>query len=366
MTYSFYLARFFALRIFLVWLLFMCLTLIGTMIELSRYFSKYGEAANYIDIFLLSLMRAPYFNEEILPFAILFAAIFSLYLWSRRLELVVARSGGISVWQFLSPLFVVALLMGIFTFTIYDPLALWAHKHSKVYESNLVLYSGNASPIQDNYLVRLPRPDGDAILRAGVSQDEGTRLSDASFYLYDESGIFESRYDARTAHFVASDDSASHGYELSSVKLITPGSLPIDYDRLFLPFDISIKELELRSVIVEEIDFWSLGFHADKARAGNRNPLPFETRYQSLLSLPFFFLAMVLLAGCVSLNFHRYGGVGNRIIVGIVGGFVLYILSELVLTFGNHGLLSPILVSYSPSFVAILLFVSILLHQEDG
>ena len=46
-------------------------------------------------------MRVPFLLDTALPFAFLFAALLSLLGLSRKLELVVARASGVSVWGFL-------------------------------------------------------------------------------------------------------------------------------------------------------------------------------------------------------------------------------------------------------------------------
>ena len=49
-----------------------------------------------------------------MPFAALIAAMVCYLSLSRRLELVIARSAGVSAWQFVMPALVIALLIGIF------------------------------------------------------------------------------------------------------------------------------------------------------------------------------------------------------------------------------------------------------------
>ena len=62
----------------------------------------------------LSLLHTPAVSEQILPFAVLFGAMASFITLTRKLELVVARAAGVSVWQFLTPPVVAALRIGVF------------------------------------------------------------------------------------------------------------------------------------------------------------------------------------------------------------------------------------------------------------
>ena len=51
----------------------------------------------------LSFLRVPSVSEQILPFAVLFGTMAAFVNLSRKLELVVARASGVSVWGFLVP-----------------------------------------------------------------------------------------------------------------------------------------------------------------------------------------------------------------------------------------------------------------------
>ncbi|MGB7287683.1 MAG: LptF/LptG family permease, partial [Salaquimonas sp.] len=68
----------------------------------------------------------------------------------------------------------------------------------------------------------------------------------------------------------------------------------------------------------------------------------------------------------VSLRFVRSGQAGRLILGGIMGGFVLYAATRLVTSLGNNGIVPPVVAVWSPSLVAILFGMSILLYQEDG
>jgi lipopolysaccharide export system permease protein len=57
-------------------------------------------------------MRLPVLSEATLPFAFLFAALLSLLGLSRKLELIVARASGVSVWGVLRAPALIALALG--------------------------------------------------------------------------------------------------------------------------------------------------------------------------------------------------------------------------------------------------------------
>ena len=70
-----------------------------------------------------SFFRVPQLTERLLPFSVLVGAMTCYLALSRRNELVVARSAGMSAWQFVAPALIVAFVMGIAATAIYNPLS---------------------------------------------------------------------------------------------------------------------------------------------------------------------------------------------------------------------------------------------------
>ena len=91
-------------------------------IELMRRGADWAHATPLL-LAKISIFRVPQLTERILPFTVLVGAMSCYLTLSRRLELVVARAAGVSVWQFLTPAVLVALLTGIIAVTIFNPAA---------------------------------------------------------------------------------------------------------------------------------------------------------------------------------------------------------------------------------------------------
>src|SRR5437763_6855914 len=70
-----------------------------------------------------SFFRVPQLMERLLPFSVLVGAMTCYLALSRRNELVVARSAGMSAWQFVAPALIVALVVGVAAPAVYNPLS---------------------------------------------------------------------------------------------------------------------------------------------------------------------------------------------------------------------------------------------------
>ena len=71
----------------------------------------------------MAALKLPHTAQEAMPFAVLFGTMLAFWRLTRNNELVIARTAGLSVWQFLTPAVVVALLVGVIAVTVFNPVA---------------------------------------------------------------------------------------------------------------------------------------------------------------------------------------------------------------------------------------------------
>ena len=88
--------------------------------------------------------------------------------------------------------------------------------------------------------------------------------------------------------------------------------------------------------------------------------------WHSLLAAPLLMCAMILIAATFTLRHVRRGGTTYIIAGGVLTGFVLYFFSDLVFALGLSDSIPVTLAAWTPSGVATLLGLAMLLHLEDG
>src|SRR5262252_10185578 len=128
------LSRYFAWRFFLavagVFVGIFVLVALVDYVEAMRRASDVPDAPAS-ELMLMSLYRVPQTMERLLPFSVLVGAMTCFFGLSRRMELVVARGAGMSVWQIIAPAMVVAMMLGAVGTTIYNPLSASLREASK-------------------------------------------------------------------------------------------------------------------------------------------------------------------------------------------------------------------------------------------
>jgi lipopolysaccharide export system permease protein len=356
------LGRYFSLR-FTHWILGVFLTVFGLiyLIDFVEFLRRAGDTpgATVGLLAVLSFYRTPVVAEQVMPFAVMFGSMGAFLALSRKLELVVTRAAGVSVWQFAFPAILVAGIGGLAATMLYDPVSARLKQRADAMESKLV-GRGTKSAARSILWLRQRSIDGQAVVRVKFAADGGEILKGVTVFEFDRDGIFEQRVDAEQA-------SLRDGFwQLHDARLIIPGVEPESYTSYVIATNLTRDQLRQTFLPPENVPFWQLPTIVAQSELAGLDATRYRLRYQKLVAQPIMFLAMVLVAASVSLRFFRFGGVAPMVLAGVMAGFVLYVASELVENLGAAGIVGPGVAAWLPATVGTLLGVLSLLHQEDG
>ncbi len=308
-----------------------------------------------------SLFRVPQVTERVLPFCILIGAMSCFLNLSRRLELVVVRAAGLSAWGFTAPALIVAFGLGVIATTVYNPLSATLHERAKRLEDEIfrrdksgLLVSGN------NYWLRQKSQDGQSILNARASRDQGLQLSGITVFTFDSGGRFQDRIEAKSAML------ESGHWRLTDARVYSSGSPPANRESYLLNTNLTPEQVRESFATPETVPFWQLPSYIKMAEHSGLVAAGYRLQYQKLLSRPFLLAAMVLLAAVFSLRFFRFGGVQKMVLGGVGAGFLLYVFTKITEDLGTAELIHPIVAAWLPVFVGGLTGLVALLYQEDG
>jgi len=359
-TLSVYIGMRFLTAIFGVFALCTVLIFMIDFVELLRQAGKYGSVPAYMLAWITAL-RLPAYTEILLPFAVLVGSISSLLMLARKSELAVMRAGGMSAWQFLRPGAMVALLLGILSTTAFNPLAASARDESERLYS---LAFGRDSTIlgkgASGTWLRQDGTDGQSVLNAGTARRQGSELITVSVFVYDKKGNFSERVDAVEAKL---DDGF---WVLDNAIVSRVGREPETFGKYLVSTYLTPERVMDAFGSVISVSFWELPgliYVTDKAGISSSR---LRIQYELLLSRPLLCVAMVFLAATVSLRSFRSGGIQTMVVTGMVGGFGFFLFAEISRQIGTAGLAPIWAAVWVPVFLAILVSVTVLLHQEDG
>ncbi len=360
MTLHFYIARKFLVSILGVFLLCTVLIFMIDFIELLRQSGKYGSVPVW-RLAWMTILRLPAYTEFLLSFAVLVGSISSLLMLSRKSELAVMRAGGMSVWQFLSAGLLVALVLGVFSVTAYNPLAAAARDKSEELYAQAFGKDGNfLRSSSAGAWLRQDGLDGQSVINAAHASKEGAKLTKITAFVFDKDGRFAERIDADEA-------TLQEGYWLiKNAYVARTGRAPEKFETYLLSTYLTPERAADALGNVIAVSFWELPGLIEVADKAAISSIKLRVQYELLMARPMLCVAMVLLAATVSLRSFRSGGIQTMVVTGMVGGLGFFLLGEVSRQAGVAELVPPWSAAWVPVLAAILCSVTVLLHQEDG
>jgi lipopolysaccharide export system permease protein len=358
------LARYFGLRFLsAVLAVFAGIFVLVALIDYIELMRRAGDIPNVSTALVAktSFYRVPQVVERILPFCVLIGAMSCYLNLSRRLELVVARSAGLSAWQFVTPAIFVAFVLGILATIIYNPVSAILQERSKRFEAELFGQAENAlNRSGGTFWVSQRTDDGQAIINAVSSRDQGSNLNGVSVFTFDAAGHFKQRIEARAAVLQPGV------WRLRDARVYELAVLPVDQREYLLKTNLTPEQVRESFATPETVPFWELPQYIQIAEHAGLVAAGYRLQFQKLLARPFLLVAMVLLAAAVSLRFFRFGGVQKMVLSGVAAGFLLYVLSKVTEDLSKAELMHPVAAAWLPVLVGGVTGFIALLYQEDG
>jgi lipopolysaccharide export system permease protein len=357
------LTRYFGMRFFNVvvgtFVSLFTLILMIDFIELLRRHSDVKDASTLI-VAQISLYRVPHITERIIPFTVLVGTMVCYLNLSRRLELVVARSAGISAWQFVKPAVVISLLIGILVTTVYNPISATFRERSERLEAQLSGDTRNPLLSHSGFWLRQRSQEGQSIINAANSRQQGAELSDVSIFTLDDGDGYLGRIEAKRA-------TLHDGYwRLEDARVYAGEAPPTNHNSYDLKTNLTRAQVQESFATPETVPFWQLSPLITLAEHSGLAAVAYRLQYYQLLILPLYLVALVLLAAAVSLRLFRFGGVQRMVLGGVAAGFLLYVLSKVAGDLSKANLLAPALAAMLPPLLGGVTGFVALLYQEDG
>jgi lipopolysaccharide export system permease protein len=358
------LARYFGLRFLTaVLLVFAGIFALVTLVDYIEMMRRAGDIPNVSAVLVAktSFYRVPQVVERILPFCILIGAMSCYLNLSRRLELVVARSAGLSAWQFVAPALLVAFVLGLAATAIYNPVSALLQERSKRFEAELFGHTASAlSRSGGTFWVGQRTDEGQAIINAVSSRDQGINLNGVSVFTFDTEGRFKQRIEARAAVLEPGV------WVLRDARVYALAVLPVKQSEFRLKTSLTPEQVRESFATPETVPFWELPQYIQIAEHAGLVAAGYKLQFQKLLARPFLLAAMVLLAAAVSLRFFRFGGVQKMVLSGVAAGFLLYVLSKVTEDLSKAELMHPVAAAWLPVLAGGVTGFIALLYQEDG
>lgn len=335
------------------------------MIELLRRASDNNQVTFWF-ILQMAFSKLPQTVDMIFPFVMMIAAMITFWKVSKTSEFVIIRAAGVSIWGFLLPVLTATFLVGIVNVTVINPFSSRMYELYETLNYRFKTKDLNAVLFSDKGLwTRETTPDNKImILQAkNVTQENNDLLlRQVSLLELDRNSKILRSMEAFAA--TLGDDG---WLSLKDVNIYTPG-LP-NQKESSLKYNTALTPQRIKDTFVtpEAISFWNLPGTIKFYERSGFSVIKHHMRYLSLIASPFLLMAMILIAAVFALQANnRKGGVLYLIVSGIITGFIVYFLSQVIYAFGLNGYIPGVLAVWTPVLIAVLISVTALIQLEDG
>jgi len=362
-TLSIYIGRHFLVSFLACFTLFLLIVLLFDSIELLRRASSFPEIT-FADVLEMAFFRLPHMGQETFPFAVLFGGMSAFWRLARTHELVITRAAGVSAWQFLLPVVLLAAALGAFHITIFNPLASTMLTRFERLEATQLRGQENFLAVSKSGLwLRQANQQGQSVIHSNTVLQQGldVELNNVVVFVYEGTDTFLERIDADYARL---EDGF---WYMRNANIQKPEEGSATYPEYWLETDLTLTKIQESFAPPETMSFWALSDFIETLEAAGFSAIRHRLHLNALLASPLLMCAMVLIAATFTLRqSSRRGGTTFIISMGVLTGFLLYFFSDVVFALGLSDSIPVTLAAWAPSGVATLLGLGMLLHLEDG
>ncbi len=359
-TLSFYIARQFLLWFFSFLLVIMAIIMLFDFIELVRRGATKPDVTMLLTL-RMTVMKIPEVLQELFHFIVLFSAMFTFWRLTRSQELVVARAAGVSAWQFILPVLAAAALIGVGNVGLLNPIGAAMFAKFEELENRFLRGRPNLLKVSRGGLWLRQRDEtGFSVIFANSVNPAEIALNDVIIFLYDQDDAYSGRIDAASAAL-----EPGH-WEVRDARITLGDTVGEPLSVYRLKTDLTPEKIQESFASPETLSFWDLPAFIRTLDQTGFSALSHRMYYLRLLAQPLLLASMVLFAAAFSLRQTRRGGTAIMMLAGVLTGFILFILNDVVIALGLTEAVPAALAAWSPACIALLIGTGTLLHLEDG
>lgn len=309
----------------------------------------------------MAFFKLPETVAKVMPFVVLFAAMFTFWRMTRSQELVIVRASGVSVWQFLAPVIMTTIALSLVNVTILNPVGArmiaryWELEADYLYHPTTLELTGAG--------LWLRQKSGGAqeyLLHADHVTLDPLTLTPMMVIVYDKEQRYLGRIDApsavlRDGHWVIAD-------AWYNPNRATPQHMP----EFRIPTDLTMQKIQESMAAPNTISFWQLPGFIQALHNIGLPSVRHQMQLHGLLAEPWFLAAMTMFAAACSLRLMRRGGALTLAMAGVAVGSLAFALNSVLIALGVTQTLPVILAAWATPVICLACGAAALLFLEDG
>ena len=351
---------------YLIWILItlgalLAFVLLIDAVELYRRFNNANTDESFLTLIWILCLGIPEKLDILLPFGVLFGSMTCFNSWNKTNELLAARSFGQNIWQALLPVFATVIAIGLFQILVLNPIKAATVESQTTLKTDVFGNpSSNRLAVSTSGVWLKDASDGRELIIHGPSLElASNRINNPIIYGLDGKGGVAWRI---RADFIKLED---QGWIIEGARRSDNLGNTRDIGNITMPTTITPFDFARTTQAPESISIYALPAFIDMLNHTGLPSTQHEVYFQQQLSIPLKLLGLATLAVCFTLlsftRMPRY----KLIVVGIVTGFAIYFLTDLIYLLGANARLPIYIAGWAPTFTILLISGYIMARSED-
>jgi len=296
------------------------------------------------------LVFTPEMIRLMTPVAVLLASLFTVGRMANMNELTAIKSSGISLYRFMAPFLITAILISLFSIYFGGYLVPIANKH-KIF-------------LEQKYMNRnLVRPGWDIYFQDGKTrivtiayydniQGQANQISIQEFDPNDKTKLI-----SRTDAFRMKYDSTKSAWDIfdgitrtftDTNEIVERFSFKKFKELSFKPEDVAQKQRKM-----DEMTLSDLKIYADEQLRTGNDPTSTQIEYQSRIAFAFSSVIVVLFGLPISAN-RRRSGLAIQFGINLLITFLYLVFMKISQAFGKNGVMNPFMTAWLANFIFLI------------
>ncbi len=305
---------------------------------------RYGATVKLIVLYLV--YKIPLMIYQMVPVAMLVAVLLTIGLMARHNEILVLRTSGLPVWRIAYPLILIASLVSAGSFFFHDLVVSPGFQQAQYVWRILIKKQDDTGQLVRNQIWYKGQK---GIYKIQTFLPAKNELQGVTLFQLDRPFTLQKRIDASRAvwvdgKWVLQEVTERSFHKGDLIKIETYPEKEMDLQETPENF----REIQRDA---EEMPFGKLRNYIAKITAEGYDPTPYRVELQKKIAYPVLTVITVLLGIPFSFRLSRHGGLAAAMGVSLVLGFVYWVVFAITISFGQTGLLPPLIAAWSANIL---------------
>lgn len=329
-------------------------------VELARRSSN-RQTTEDVGILNLVLLNIPAVIEMTLPIMLIIGSMVCFESWNRSNEFVVSRGFGRSIWSVLSPVAVVAFLIGTVFVTIINPIGSVTSRH---YENMMNSIFGSAeqrlSVSADGIWLRDEHTDGQFIIHGDMLEVDLSSIVKPVIYKFDENNNLGLRIRAESMRLT------DNGWLVEDARAWDRNGVVSDRGSMMLPSSLAMVDLGLSSEPPNTIAVYSLPSFITLLERAGLPAVEHRIHFHKLISMPLLLVGLAMISARATLTNLVRGRRVRLFTRGMIIAVSVTLFSHFMQVLGGSLRLPIILAAWAPALTVAVIGTIMLARMDEA